>query len=79
MSMLQKVQEMEFVALELNLYLDTHPCDEDALNDFICAAELLKTYKQDYEKAYGPLLNYGFGEYPTGYWAWAEGPWPWEL
>ena len=34
MSMLMKVQEMQFVALELNLYLDTHVCDEDALNDF---------------------------------------------
>jgi spore coat protein JB len=79
MSMLQKVQEMEFVAVELNLYLDTHPCDPDALNDFICAAELLKAHKQDYEKAYGPLMNFGFGEYPTGHWAWAEGPWPWEL
>ena len=26
-AMLAKIQELEFVALDLNLYLDTHPCD----------------------------------------------------
>lgn len=59
MGMLMKVQEMQFVALELNLYLDTHPCDPDALNDFNCAVEMLKKYKQAYESEYGPLLNFG--------------------
>lgn len=42
MSMLMKLQEMQFVALELNLYLDTHPCDKDALNDFNCAVQMVK-------------------------------------
>ncbi|NLP41471.1 MAG: spore coat protein CotJB, partial [Veillonellaceae bacterium] len=29
-AMLRRLQEMEFVAVELNLYLDTHPCDTEA-------------------------------------------------
>jgi len=78
-SMLIKVQEMQFVALELNLYLDTHPCDKDALNDFDCAVERLKTYVNSYEEQYGPLVNFGMDGYAKGTWKWANSPWPWEL
>jgi len=79
MSMLIKVQEMGFVALELNLYLDTHPCDKDALNDFNCAVKLLKKYKQAYEQEFGPLLNFGMSGFAKESWQWIENPWPWEL
>lgn len=78
-SMLRKIQEIQFVAVELNLYLDTHPCDSDAINDFNCAAELLKKYKKSYEDEYGPLLNFGFGTYSGEPWQWLDDPWPWEL
>jgi spore coat protein JB len=79
MMLLKKVQEMEFVAIELNLYLDTHPCDQDALNDFNCAVEVLKKLKEKYEREYGPLINFGFGGMSGEPWQWVQGPWPWEL
>jgi len=79
MMLLKKVQEMEFVAIELNLYLDTHPCDQDALNDFNCAVEVLKKLKEKYECEYGPLINFGFGGMSGEPWQWVQGPWPWEL
>ena len=79
MSMLIKVQEMGFVALELNLYLDTHPCDKDALNDFNCAVEMLRKYKQAYEQEFGPLLSSGMSGYAKETWQWIENPWPWEV
>ena len=78
-SMLKKIQEIQFVALELNLYLDTHPMDRDAINDFNCAAEMLRKHKKAYEDEYGPLLNFGFGGYSKEPWQWSQGPWPWEL
>ena len=78
-SMLIKVQEMQFVALELNLYLDTHPCDKDALNDFNCAVEALKEYMQEYEQRYGPLLNSGMSGFIKETWQWVESPWPWQI
>lgn len=78
-ALLRKVQEMEFVAIELNLYLDTHPCDQDALHDFNCAVEMLRKYKEKYECEYGPLLNFGFGGMSGEPWQWVQGPWPWEL
>lgn len=79
LALLRKIQEMEFVAIELNLYLDTHPCDQDAINDFNCAVELLRKYKEKYECEYGPLLNFGFGGTSGEPWQWIQGPWPWEL
>lgn len=76
LAMLRRVQEMEFVAIELNLYLDTHPCDEDAVHDFNCAVELLKKYMKEYEDEFGPLLPMTKSKVP---WQWMEGPWPWEM
>jgi spore coat protein JB len=32
--MLRELQELEFALVELNLYLDTHPCDTQAIKTF---------------------------------------------
>lgn len=77
--MLKKIQEMEFVAVELNLYLDTHPCDEGAVNDYNCAVEALMQLKKEYVACFGPLLNFGWGGHSEAPWQWVKGPWPWEL
>ncbi len=78
-SMLKKIQEMEFVAVELNLYLDTHPCDKEALNDYNCAVDALRHMRKDYECQFGPLFNFGWGSHSRMPWQWIEGPWPWEI
>lgn len=77
--MLKKFLEMQFVAIELNLYLDTHPCDRDAINDFNCAVEILERHKMAYQNEFGPLFNFGFGGQSNEPWQWATGPWPWEM
>jgi len=79
MAMLRKVQEMEFVAIELNLYLDTHPCDAAAINDYNCAVEALRMVKEEYEEAFGPFMNFGMGGYSKQPWQWVNSPWPWEM
>lgn len=80
MAMLKKLQEMEFVAVELNEYLDTHPCDQEAINDFNCAVEMIRKLKEKYECAYGPLANFGMGgTSKSDEWQWIQGPWPWEM
>ncbi len=75
--MLKQLQEISFTLVELNLYLDTHP-------DCTQALELYNTYfsqqhalREEYEKNYGPLLN--FGNMPAGEnFNWINSPWPWE-
>lgn len=79
MAMLERLLEIQFVAIELNLYLDTHPCDQDALNDYNCAVELLMKLRAEYEECFGPLFHFGWSPVRGRDWQWLEGPWPWEM
>lgn len=75
--LLRKIQEVEFAALELNLYLDTHPNDQKALRDYNMFTSEAMKLRKIYEMNYGPLTNFSFAlsQYP---WAWVNEPWPWE-
>jgi len=76
--LLKRIQELEFAAVDLNLYLDNHPENQQALIDYNKITEELKKLKKMYEAQYGPLTNYGYApsQYP---WAWVNDPWPWEV
>ena len=76
--MLFTIQAVEFTVLEFNLYLDTHPEDRKALNDYNKACRQLLALKRDYEARYGPFANFGSAtsQFP---WQWIDEPWPWEI
>lgn len=76
--LLLSIQAIEFTALELNLYLNTHPDDKKALSDYNAACRQLLSLKRDYEARYGPLTNFGYApsQFP---WQWINEPWPWEI
>lgn len=76
--LMRRIQETQFMTLELNLYLDTHPHDQRALMDFNCYAQQLEILKKQYEHMYGPLLGFGFSQSEQG-WRWIEDPWPWDI
>lgn len=75
--LMRKIQEVEFAAIDLNLYLDNHPDCYEALCDYNRYVQELAQYRYMYEMNYGPLLNFGFApsQYPF---KWVEEPWPWE-
>ncbi len=75
---LLRIMELEFAAVELNLFLDTHPDEQRALADYNAVAQELGRVKAAYEARYGPLLNFGQSASP-GAWRWIEQPWPWEI
>jgi len=77
--LLIKIQMLQFAAVELNLYLDTHPNDQQALAQYNQIHSELMNCVSQYEKYYGPLLNFGFSPAKQNQWLWAELPWPWEL
>ncbi|MFJ7364188.1 spore coat protein CotJB [Peribacillus frigoritolerans] len=77
--LLEQIQAADFVLVELTLYLDTHPNDQQALQQFNQFHEYSRQLKSVFEPKYGPLL--GFGNSPGGEnkWEWGQGPWPWQV
>jgi spore coat protein JB len=76
-ALMKKLQELGFMLVELNLYLDNHPDCRDArllYNKY--SAEMAATREEYFEK-YGPTMN--FGVCPAGdSFSWVNSPWPWE-
>jgi spore coat protein JB len=78
MQMLCEIQQLEFIAIELTLYLDTHPDEQEPLKDYNRTTERLNQLKMQYERQYGPLSVYGVSTSKSP-WQWAEQPWPWDI
>ncbi|MCL6445517.1 MAG: spore coat protein CotJB [Alicyclobacillus sp.] len=76
--MLSELQSVDFVLVELSLYLDTHQDDTQALTQFSQYQRRKQVLTQQFEALFGPLHEYGNS--PAGQsWGWAEGPWPWQV
>ena len=76
-SLLLKLSQVEFCAIDMQLYLDTHPNDSVAIkkyNQFVAEAENLRC---EYEKNYGPLFSYIQASNENKF-SWIDEPWPWE-
>lgn len=65
-AMLQAVNQTSFAVVEANLYLDTHPCDMEALSYLNQMMEAYKNAKAAYEAQFGPLNAGNVTEMPTG-------------
>ncbi|WP_379968777.1 spore coat protein CotJB [Ectobacillus sp. sgz5001026] len=76
-SLLADIQAVDFVLVDLTLYLDTHPHDAQALEQFNHFAKYQRQVKQVFESKFGPLLQYG-NSTSEGEWKWGQSPWPWQ-
>lgn len=76
--LLHALQAVDFVLVELNLYLDTHPNDLRAIEQYNGFAQKRKELAQKYESSYGPLMHFGHS-YSRQPWEWKEAPWPWQV
>lgn len=70
------IQMYDFYLYELNLYLDTHPNDQEALALFKKTNEKRETAYKAYVSKYGPITADQFTE--GSHFKWVDGPWPWE-
>lgn len=77
-SLLTDIQAVDFVLVELTLYLDTHPNDTQALDQFNHFAKYQMQVKQKFEEKFGPLLQYG-NSISEKEWKWGQSPWPWQV
>jgi spore coat protein JB len=75
--LLREVMAADFTLIDMNLYLDTHPCDQNALMQYNCALQRAKMLRNNFECMYGPLSP--MSPYAaTNKWQWIASPWPWE-
>jgi spore coat protein JB len=75
---LEEIQAVDFVLVELNLYLDTHPQDQAAMQQYNQYAQFSKKLKAEFEARYGPLQNFG-NSFTDANWSWGSAPWPWQV
>lgn len=73
---LNQLRALDFVILELGLYLDTHPYDSEAFALFQKYVELEKTARAAYVEQHGPLVMTDAAM--DGSFSWGNGPWPWQ-
>lgn len=75
--LMKKIYESGFAAYDTALFLDTHPCDKEALAFYQKMNHIYNQATKEYSALYGPLRIYQFDN--ESYWSWSEGPWPWEM
>lgn len=75
--LLNRLLEYQFACIELNLYLDNNPHDENALDSYNTYLRKFMQTKEAYECEYGPLTNFGYVP-GSRHWQWVCNPWPWD-
>ena len=73
--MLLRIQELDFIINDLNLYLDVYPNDMKCYEIFKKYCLELESLKKKYEEKYQvlELINDTKGKY-----TWIDEPWPWD-
>ncbi|ASS76224.1 spore coat protein CotJB [Tumebacillus algifaecis] len=76
--LLLDLQTVDFVLVELNLYLDTHPTDRKSIEQYNYYAHKKELLKKQFNEKFGPLQGFG-NSYSRDSFEWGEAPWPWQV
>lgn len=76
MRMLNDISIVDFVLVDLSLYLDTHPFDHEAIEYFNHYARIKNKMSRDFSMRYFPLTT-DMAE-SNKEWRWGAAPLPWE-
>ncbi|MBE7030551.1 MAG: spore coat protein CotJB [Ruminococcaceae bacterium] len=77
-ALLMQISQIQFAAIDLNLYLDTHPHDQEALTLFKKLSNTYRSLVCDYEAAYGPLTAGSASANAPFTWVAPDQKWPWQ-
>lgn len=75
--LLTQIQAVNLIAVDLHLFLDTHPDNTQALKDYQAVSKQYQTLKEQYEEKFGPLVSFGH-QSPSSRFSWVDEPWPWK-
>lgn len=70
------ITQSSFAIDDVKLYLDTHPCDKEAMEYYQKYRQVREEAMKDYRDCYGPISAYDVAE--ANEWTWINSPWPWE-
>lgn len=76
--LLQWINVVSFAVDDAKLFLDTHPCDENALEYFRKYSMMRNEALKEYAKYYGPLTIDTTVDSCSDRWNWINEPWPWQ-
>lgn len=74
--MLRNLSAIAFCMYDLQLFLNTHPTDANAIMLFSQYRQKYLAAAAEYERRYGPLT--AVNGVSDNKWKWVRGPWPWE-
>ena len=74
--LLLEILENTFAIIDLNLYLDLHPNDQDMLKKFAQLVAKSVDKEMEYVKTYGPIELIDSDSTDT--FKWINDPWPWQ-
>ena len=74
--LMKDIMAHDFKLYDLQLYLNTHPSDENALCMYQNLVNDTDELKDEYEEKYGPLTACSAAG--DCEWKWIKNPWPWE-
>ena len=77
-ALLYQIMQYKFALIELNLYLDTQPNDNEMIRLYNEYLNFEKMMCDKYESMYGPL-TLGSEYLNKNSWVWKNSPWPWEV
>ena len=75
--LLTYVDALSFAMVDLGLFLDVNPNNQEAIKLFNQYKEEKENLTKEYESKYGPITldSDSLNSYP---WAWNDMPWPWD-
>jgi len=74
--LIKRIAGTDFAIVELNLYLDTHPYDDEINEKLNTYREKSTQLRKEYEMLYGPLTP---NNNEKNQWGWISDPWPWNI
>ena len=75
--LLTQIQAVCLIAVDLHLFIDTHPNDKKASEDYEKVSKQFQTLKNQYEQQFGPLVSFGH-QSSLEHYNWTNEPWPWQ-
>lgn len=75
--LLNEINILDFAVREINLFLDTHPCHQEAMRFFTYYNRLKKEKTKEFASLYGPL-TLDEAKQTGSEFLWTVQPWPWE-